>query len=76
MKTAADTYLQGILEYCDDPIVSSDIIGNSHSSIFDAALTQVIDGSFVKVISWYDNEWGYSSRVEEMIARLADMDAA
>ncbi len=75
MKTAADTYLQGILEYCDDPIVSSDIIGNSHSSIFDAALTQVIDKTFIKVISWYDNEWGYSSRVEEMIARLADMDS-
>ena len=75
MKEAADSTLHGILEYCEDPIVSSDIIGNSHSSIFDADLTQVIDGNFVKVISWYDNEWGYSSRVEELINRLADLDS-
>lgn len=74
MKAAAEGGLKGILAYCDDPIVSSDIVGNSHSSIFDAALTQVIDGNFIKVISWYDNEWGYSSRVEELIGRLASMD--
>ena len=75
MKNAAEGKLKGILEYCDAPIVSSDIIGNSHSSIFDPALTQIIDGNFAKVISWYDNEWGYSSRVEELIARLAELDA-
>lgn len=75
MHTAANGSLKGILEYCEVPIVSSDIIGNSHSSIFDPALTQVIGGTFVKVISWYDNEWGYSSRVEEMIARLAILDS-
>ena len=75
MKSASEGTLKGILEYCDAPIVSSDIIGNSHSSIFDPALTQIIGGSFVKVISWYDNEWGYSSRVEELIARLAALDA-
>lgn len=75
MRAAADGRLAGILAYCEDPIVSSDIIGNSHSSIFDAALTQVIDGNFVKVVSWYDNEWGYSSRVEELINRLAAMDS-
>ncbi len=75
MKSASEGALKGILEYCDAPIVSSDIIGNSHSSIFDPALTQIIGGSFVKVISWYDNEWGYSSRVEELIARLAALDA-
>ncbi|MBT4494409.1 MAG: type I glyceraldehyde-3-phosphate dehydrogenase [Gammaproteobacteria bacterium] len=75
MKEAAGASLYGILEYCEDPIVSSDIIGNTHSSIFDPALTQVLDGNFVKVVSWYDNEWGYSSRVEEMIARLAELDA-
>jgi glyceraldehyde 3-phosphate dehydrogenase len=75
MKSASEGRLKGILEYCDVPIVSSDIIGNSHSSIFDPALTQIIDGNFAKVISWYDNEWGYSSRVEELIARLAKMDA-
>jgi len=74
MKSAAESSLHGILSYCTDPIVSSDIIGNSHSSIFDAALTQVIDGNFIKVISWYDNEWGYSSRVEELIGRLAVFD--
>jgi glyceraldehyde 3-phosphate dehydrogenase len=75
MKSAAETDLRGILEYCDDPIVSSDIVGNSHSSIFDAGLTQVIDKRMVKVISWYDNEWGYSTRIEELINRLAEMDA-
>ncbi|MGV0036594.1 MAG: type I glyceraldehyde-3-phosphate dehydrogenase [Candidatus Azotimanducaceae bacterium WSBS_2022_MAG_OTU7] len=75
MKSASEGALKGILEYCDAPIVSSDIIGNSHSSIFDPALTQIIGGSFAKVISWYDNEWGYSSRVEELIARLVALDA-
>ena len=75
MKAAAEGPMYGILQYCTDLIVSTDIIGNSHSSIFDAALTQVLDDDFVKVISWYDNEWGYSSRVEELINRLAEMDA-
>ncbi len=74
MKAAADGPLKGILAYCEDPIVSTDIIGNSHSSIFDAQLTQVIDNRMVKVISWYDNEWGYSTRMEELIGRLAEMD--
>lgn len=74
MRQAADAELKGILQYQEDPIVSSDIVGNSHSSIFDAPLTQVIDGCLVKVIAWYDNEWGYSSRVEELIGRLAAMD--
>ncbi len=76
MLNASKSSLAGILEYCDIPIVSSDIIGNSHSSIYDAALTQVMDGTLVKVVAWYDNEWGYSSRVEELISRLAHMDAA
>ncbi|MCB1647248.1 MAG: type I glyceraldehyde-3-phosphate dehydrogenase [Pseudomonadales bacterium] len=74
MKAAAGSHLFGILEYCEDPIVSSDIVGNSHSSIFDAQLTQVLDGNLVKVVSWYDNEWGYSTRIEELINRLAQMD--
>jgi glyceraldehyde 3-phosphate dehydrogenase len=74
MKKAAEGPLRGILEYTTDPIVSSDIIGNGHSSIFDAPLTQVIDGRLAKVIAWYDNEWGYSSRVEDLIVRLAKMD--
>ncbi len=74
MQAAAEGPLQGILAYCTDPIVSSDIIGNSHSSIFDAELTQVMQKRMVKVVSWYDNEWGYSSRVEELIARVAELD--
>ncbi|MGK0462575.1 MAG: glyceraldehyde 3-phosphate dehydrogenase, partial [Candidatus Azotimanducaceae bacterium] len=71
---AANGPLKGILSYCTDPIVSTDIIGNGHSSIFDAELTQVIGKRLVKVISWYDNEWGYSTRVEELIQRLAVLD--
>ncbi len=66
--------LKNILSYTEESIVSSDIIGDSHSSIFDSQLTQVIGGNLVKVVSWYDNEWGYSSRVEELIERLAVMD--
>ncbi|MCG8415285.1 MAG: type I glyceraldehyde-3-phosphate dehydrogenase, partial [Pseudomonadales bacterium] len=74
MATAAAGPLKGILAYLEEELVSSDIIGNNHSSIFDSPLTQVIDGRMVKVISWYDNEWGYSTRVEELIGRLAAMD--
>jgi glyceraldehyde 3-phosphate dehydrogenase len=74
MRRAAAGLLSGILQYQEDPIVSSDIVGNNHSSIFDPALTQVIDGTLVKVIAWYDNEWGYSARVEELIGRLAVLD--
>jgi glyceraldehyde 3-phosphate dehydrogenase len=74
MRAAAEGTMRGILSYSTAPIVSSDIIGNSHSSIFDSELTQVLDGNLVKVVSWYDNEWGYSSRVEELIGRLAKMD--
>ena len=61
MKAAAEGPLKGILEYTEDPIVSSDIIGDPHSSIFAADWTQVMDGNMVKVVSWYDNEWGYSA---------------
>ena len=74
MRRAAEGPLHGILEYCEDLIVSTDIIGNSHSSIFDPALTQVLDKRFVKVVSWYDNEFGYSTRIEELISRLSHMD--
>lgn len=70
MKNAAETSLKGIMEYCTDPIVSVDIIGNKHSCIFDSKLTQLIDGNFVKVIGWYDNEFGYSNRVAELVAML------
>jgi len=74
MQAAASGPMKGILQYSEAEIVSSDIIGNTHSSIFDSLLTQVMDKRMVKVISWYDNEWGYSTRVEELIQRLAQMD--
>ena len=70
MKTAAAGPLKGILCYTEDPIVSSDIIGDPHSSIFAADFTQVIDGNMLKVVSWYDNEWGYSARTADLIARI------
>jgi glyceraldehyde 3-phosphate dehydrogenase len=69
MKKAAAGRMRGILQYTEDPIVSSDIIGNPHSSILDAGATMLIDGNMVKVISWYDNEWGYSSRVADLAAK-------
>ncbi len=71
MKQAAAGPMKGILEYCDEPIVSTDIIGNTHSSIVDSLLTQVIDGRFVKVISWYDNEFGYANRVVDLIGKVS-----
>ena len=66
-KAASKKGLKGILEYTEDPIVSSDVIGNPYSSVFDAGCTMVMDGNMVKVISWYDNEWGYSNRVVELM---------
>ncbi|HEV2968934.1 MAG TPA: type I glyceraldehyde-3-phosphate dehydrogenase [Pirellulales bacterium] len=71
MRAAAEGPLKGILAYTEDPIVSSDIIGDSHSSIFTADWTQVLDGNFAKVVSWYDNEWGYSCRTVDLIAKIA-----
>jgi glyceraldehyde 3-phosphate dehydrogenase len=69
MKAAAEGRMKGILEYCTDPIVSSDIIGNPHSSVFDSLATMAMEGNLVKVIAWYDNEWGYSMRVADLVAR-------
>ncbi|MDH5294987.1 MAG: type I glyceraldehyde-3-phosphate dehydrogenase, partial [Acidimicrobiia bacterium] len=63
--------LKGILQYSEDPLVSTDIIGNPHSSIFDAGSTRVLGGNLVKVLSWYDNEWGYSNRVVDLVERMA-----
>ncbi len=71
MKEAAESDLAGILQYSEEPLVSTDIIGNPYSSIFDAGSTQVLGGNLVKVISWYDNEWGYSNRVVDLIERVA-----
>ena len=66
-RTAAQGTLQGILEYSDEPLVSVDFNGNTHSAIFDAPLTTVIDKRLVKVIAWYDNEWGYSCRIRDLL---------
>ena len=71
MSAAARGPLKGILEYCTDPIVSRDVVGNPHSSIFDSGLTIVMDGNFVKVVSWYDNEWGYSNRCVDLFRKMA-----
>jgi glyceraldehyde 3-phosphate dehydrogenase len=73
MKAAAEGPLKGILAYCEDPIVSSDIIGDSHSSIFVPHWTQVMDGNMLKTVSWYDNEWGYSCRTADLIAIIGKM---
>tara|TARA_B110000116_G_scaffold214448_1_gene190875 strand:+ start:1134 stop:2135 length:1002 start_codon:yes stop_codon:yes gene_type:complete len=62
--------LKGILEYSTLPVVSTDIIGNSHSSIFDAPFTRVIGGNYIKTLNWYDNEWGYSNRVVDLVSLL------
>jgi glyceraldehyde 3-phosphate dehydrogenase len=70
MHKAAEGPMKGILQYCTDPIVSTDIIGNQHSSIFDSLLTMVIDKRVVKAVSWYDNEWGYSNRVVDLMEKL------
>ena len=70
-RSQADTgAFEGILRYTDDPIVSSDIVKSTHSSIFDSQLTEVLDGNFAKVVAWYDNEWGYSNRCVELAQRV------
>jgi glyceraldehyde 3-phosphate dehydrogenase len=73
VRKAAEGPLKKILEYCQEPIVSSDVIGNSHSSIFDALSTQVLGRRLLKTVSWYDNEWGYSCRVVDLMVRLREM---
>jgi glyceraldehyde 3-phosphate dehydrogenase len=71
VRAAAEGRLKGVLEYSEVPLVSSDIIGNPHSSIFDALLTTASGDGWAKVLAWYDNEWGYSNRVVDLIARLS-----
>ncbi len=72
MKYYAEGKMKGILEYTEDPIVSQDIVGNPHSSIFDALSTKVIGDNFVHVSSWYDNEWGYSNRLKDLVLFMAE----
>ena len=74
VQTASGTpELNGILEYSEAPIVSTDIIGNSHSSIYDAGFTGVVADRYVRVLNWYDNEWGYSCRVVDLLERLRSL---
>ena len=70
-RAAADPFYQGILAVTDEPLVSMDFKGNSHSSIVDLSLTNVVDGNLIKVVAWYDNEWGYSNRLVEIVADVA-----
>ena len=70
VKAAAEGPMKGILEYCEDPIVSIDVKGNAHSSVFDSLSTMKLEGGFVKVMSWYDNEWAYSTRVVDLAEKL------
>jgi glyceraldehyde 3-phosphate dehydrogenase len=70
MKKAAEGPMKGILAYTEDPVVSTDMLHNPNSSIVDSQMTKVLDGDLLKVISWYDNEWGYSCRVIDLIAFL------
>jgi len=72
MKTAAETTLSGILQYTEEPLVSIDLNGNPHSSIVDGTLTKVIGDRMAKVIAWYDNEWGYSCRLRDLILFVAE----
>jgi glyceraldehyde 3-phosphate dehydrogenase len=69
-KESAENSLQGILEYSEDPLVLADIIGNPHSCVFDAQSTNVVEGNMVKILGWYDNEWGYSNRCVDLLKRL------
>ena len=72
-RNVSNFHLKGVLQYCEDPIVSSDIVGNPHSCIFDAALTNVIDKRLVKIVGWYDNEWGYSKRMVDLLKLMAHL---
>ena len=71
-KEASETTLKGILEYCDEPLVSKDFTGNPHSCIYDALSTYITEGNLVKVLGWYDNEWGYSCRIVDLIQYIVN----
>ena len=71
MKKAAQGPLKGVLQYTEDPIVSIDVVGNPHSSVFDSLSTMVSNGNLIKVFSWYDNEWGFSCRMIDMLKKMA-----
>ena len=70
VKSAAENELKGILEYSSVPLGSTDILQNPHSSIYDASSTQLLNGNHIKVVCWYDNEWGYSNRIVDLVNTL------
>ncbi len=70
-QSAANGPMKGVLEYSEEPLVSSDVIGNPHSAVFDSPLTMVLDNRLVKVFAWYDNEWGYSNRLVDMVQTMS-----
>jgi len=75
LKQASEGELAGILAYTEDEVVSSDFIHDNHSSIFDATAGISLNSTFVKLVSWYDNEWGYSNRVVDLIVHMAKVDS-
>ena len=70
LKKAAETYLKGIMLYTEEPLVSHDIVGSNYSSIVDSQLTQVVNKNLVRVLAWYDNEWGYSARMLDLVSKI------
>ncbi|WP_405729588.1 type I glyceraldehyde-3-phosphate dehydrogenase [Anaerotignum sp.] len=74
IKEASETYMKGIVSYIDDEVVSSDLLGDSHTCIFDETAGIILDDNFVKLIAWYDNEWGYSNKVVDLIAHMYEVD--
>ena len=75
IKNASETYMKGVLGYTEDAVVSSDFIGEVQTSVFDATAGIMLTDTFVKLVSWYDNEWGYSNKVVDLIAHAAKVDA-
>ncbi len=76
IKLASETYMKGIVEYCDEAIVSSDILGNANTCIFDAGAGIMLSPNFVKLMAWYDNEWGYSNKMVELVVHMGKTDGA
>ena len=74
VKEASETYMKSIVSYIDDEVVSSDLLGDSHTCIFDETAGIILDDNFVKLIAWYDNEWGYSNKVVDLIAHMYEVD--
>ena len=75
VKKASEGELKGILDYTEDDVVSSDFLGDPHTSIFDAKAGIALNDNFVKLVSWYDNEWGYSNKVVDLISYISKVDA-